>query len=73
MNLQTSQAVFLGPYFSTAAERAEFCDDYLLMTEGFLSFPIAFPGTGLWHAIRSRHKVCARAAAPCQAPPLPPM
>ncbi len=49
--------MFIGPYLTTAAERDEFCHNYLLLTEGFLSFPLALPGTGLWRAMKARHKV----------------
>ena len=57
LNLITSQTVFIGPYLPTAAAGEEFCHNYLLMTEGFLSFPLAVPGSGLWNAVRARHKV----------------
>lgn len=59
LNLITSQTVFIGPYLPSPAERDEFCHNYLLMTEGFLSFPLAFPGSGLWNAVRARHKIVA--------------
>lgn len=57
LNLVTSQTVFIGPYLTTATDREEFCHNYLLLTEGFLSFPLALPGTGLWRAMKARHKI----------------
>ena len=60
LNLMTSQTVFIGPYLTTKEMRDEFCHNYLLLTEGFLSFPIALPGSGLWKAIQARHKVKER-------------
>eukprot|EP00048_Salpingoeca_helianthica_P016002 m.229869 g.229869 ORF g.229869 m.229869 type:complete len:502 (-) comp17863_c0_seq1:121-1626(-) len=59
LNLITSQTVFVGPYLTTDEARAEFCHNYLLLTEGFLSFPLALPGTGLWNAVKARHKIVA--------------
>jgi len=65
LNLRTSQTVFVGPYLR---DRERFCADYLLITQGFLSFPLALPGTGLWRAIRARERVlrdltaCVRAS-----------
>ncbi|KAK4529913.1 hypothetical protein CCYA_CCYA02G0778 [Cyanidiococcus yangmingshanensis] len=54
LNLRTSQTVFIGPYL---CERDRFCEDYLRITQGFLSFPLALPGTGLWRAIQARKRV----------------
>ena len=57
--------MFLGPYIPDEAERIEFCDAYLHMVEGFLAFPISFPGSGLWKAIRGREKVIKFLMACC--------
>jgi cytochrome P450 family 710 subfamily A protein len=61
LNLRTSQTVFVGPYLR---DRDRFCADYLLITQGFLSFPLSLPGTGLWRAIQARKRVL-RALADC--------
>lgn len=53
LNMYTSQTVFVGPYLD---DREQFCRDYLHITEGFLSLPVALPGTGLWRAIRARKR-----------------
>lgn len=53
LNVYTSQSVFIGPYLDDAL-RKEFADNYLLMNEGFLSFPLAIPGTTLHKAIKAR-------------------
>jgi hypothetical protein len=39
--------VFCGPYIPGKKERDEFNGHYQKMAEGFLSFPINLPGTGL--------------------------
>jgi cytochrome P450 len=54
MNVWTSQKVFCGPYIRSLAERDEFNRNYQCMVDGFLSFLINLPGTGLWKAIRAR-------------------
>jgi cytochrome P450 family 710 subfamily A protein len=51
LNLLTSQTVFVGPYIE---DRKKFSENYLLITEGFLSFPINLPGTGLNKAVKAR-------------------
>ncbi|KAK4536809.1 hypothetical protein CDCA_CDCA09G2834 [Cyanidium caldarium] len=61
LNLMTSQTVFVGPYLQ---DRERFCRDYLYITQGFLSFPIALPGTGLWRAIQARRRIM-RALTEC--------
>lgn len=43
--------------------RAEFGVRYRAMTDGFLSFPLKFPGTAVWRAMKGRQyviKVSAR-------------
>eukprot|EP01098_Paradermamoeba_levis_P004882 TRINITY_DN207_c0_g1_i1.p1 TRINITY_DN207_c0_g1~~TRINITY_DN207_c0_g1_i1.p1 ORF type:complete len:579 (-),score=227.01 TRINITY_DN207_c0_g1_i1:133-1869(-) len=56
LNVETSQSVFVGPYLN-AEERRIFSENYLLLTEGFLSLPVYFPGTTLWKAVRARKRV----------------
>lgn len=54
LNLQTSQAVFVGPYIE---DREAFNTHYMNMTNGFLAVPIYFPGTKLYTAVQSRKEV----------------
>lgn len=56
MNVLTSQQVFCGPYFESREQGLEFNQNYQLMAEGFLSFPIDLPGTGLNKAMKARHR-----------------
>lgn len=56
LNLETSQAVFAGPYL-TEEEKIRFEDDYRTMNEGFLSLPIYLPRTSLWNAVRARERI----------------
>eukprot|EP00339_Tiarina_fusa_P013765 CAMPEP_0117007806 /NCGR_PEP_ID=MMETSP0472-20121206/7555_1 /TAXON_ID=693140 ORGANISM="Tiarina fusus, Strain LIS" /NCGR_SAMPLE_ID=MMETSP0472 /ASSEMBLY_ACC=CAM_ASM_000603 /LENGTH=428 /DNA_ID=CAMNT_0004709681 /DNA_START=167 /DNA_END=1450 /DNA_ORIENTATION=+ len=58
LNVWTSQSVFVGPYL-TEEQRKEFADNYLRLNEGFLSFPLNFPGTALYKAVDARKKVVA--------------
>lgn len=58
LNLETSQKVFIGPYL-TADKRQKFCDDYLMINNGLLCLPWAFPGSTLWYAIRARKRIVA--------------
>lgn len=53
MNCETSQTVFLGTHLHN---RERFTEDYNLMTIGFLSAPIYFPGTALYKAVQARHR-----------------
>ena len=57
MNCETSQTVFLGVHLD---DRIAFTADYNLMTNGFLSAPIYFPGTSLYAAVQARHRAMAR-------------
>jgi hypothetical protein len=43
--------VFVGPYVKPS-ERPKFAENYFKINEGLLSFPVAFPGTPLWRAIK---------------------
>lgn len=51
MNCETSQTVFLGEHLHN---RAAFTQHYDLITHGFLSAPLYFPGTALYQAVQSR-------------------
>eukprot|EP00042_Codosiga_hollandica_P016692 m.43330 g.43330 ORF g.43330 m.43330 type:complete len:508 (+) comp46710_c0_seq1:81-1604(+) len=57
MNVWTSQKVFCGPYIRGKQDRDEFSYHYQRLVDGFLSFPLYFPGTGLWKAVKSRHVI----------------
>lgn len=57
MNAQTSQNVFLGPYLDDLEVRHEFGVRYRAMTDGFLAFPLKFPGTAVWRAMKGRQYV----------------
>eukprot|EP00743_Colponemidia_sp_Colp-15_P000169 GILK01000195.1.p1 GENE.GILK01000195.1~~GILK01000195.1.p1 ORF type:complete len:506 (+),score=89.45 GILK01000195.1:199-1518(+) len=67
LNMETSLEVFVGPYMNKET-RAQFNQFYFQMNEGMICFPINFPGTTLWKAIRAREKLipmledCARGA-----------
>lgn len=61
LNLETSQTVFVGPYLEPS-KRKQFCDDYMLMNDGLLCLPWAFPGSALWRAIRARKRIVAMLA-----------
>jgi cytochrome P450 family 710 subfamily A protein len=61
LNVETSQTVFVGPYLDED-QRKEFANNYRMMNEGFLAFPISLPGTTLWKAIRARKNVVATLA-----------
>ncbi|XP_065191839.1 uncharacterized protein LOC135822895 [Sycon ciliatum] len=56
MNAEASQESFVGPYL-TPDQKKQITEDILTFTLGFLSFPIAFPGSGLWKAIRARETI----------------
>jgi len=56
LNMTTSIDVFVGPYVD-AKIRSEMAQNYFKMNEGFLTFPIYFPGTTLWKAVRAREKL----------------
>lgn len=58
MNCNTSMTVFIGPYL-TEETRAQFRYDYRRITDGFLSFPLSFPGSGLWKGMQSRKTLIA--------------
>lgn len=51
MNCETSQTVFLGEHLHN---REEFTRNYDIITHGFLSAPLYFPGTALYKAVQSR-------------------
>lgn len=51
MNCITSQTVFLGEHLHN---RDEFTRNYDIITHGFLSSPLYFPGTALYNAVKSR-------------------
>ncbi|KAI8471151.1 MAG: cytochrome P450, C-22 desaturase [Monoraphidium minutum] len=57
MNAETSQSVFLGPYLDDPKVRVEFGVRYRAMTDGFLAFPLKFPGTAVWRAMKGRQYV----------------
>lgn len=48
--------VFVGPYVPKEA-RPAFTESYFKINEGLLSFPVAFPGSPLWRAIKAREKL----------------
>jgi cytochrome P450 family 710 subfamily A protein len=54
MNTLTSQKVFLG---DNLKDHELFTNLFLKMTQGFLTLPIYFPGTGLWNAVRAKEKI----------------
>ena len=54
LNAATSQEVFAGPYLGDAAQRAKFSACFQDMTQGFLAFPLCFPGTAVWRARQGR-------------------
>jgi len=56
LNVETSQSAFVGPYLN-AEERRIFSENYMLLNEGFLAFPLYLPGTSLWKAVKARKKV----------------
>jgi hypothetical protein len=39
------------------SERPAFTENYFKINEGLLSFPVAFPGTPLWRAVKAREKL----------------
>jgi hypothetical protein len=43
-----------GPYLDDPKIAKEFTDAYMVMVGGFLTFPLKFPGTAVWRAM----KVC---------------
>ncbi|XP_062522743.1 uncharacterized protein LOC134197433 isoform X2 [Corticium candelabrum] len=57
LNIDTSFSAFIGPYIGTDEKRTELSYHYMMMNEGFLAFPLYFPGTTLWSAVQSRKKV----------------
>ncbi|RNF06640.1 cytochrome P450-like protein [Trypanosoma rangeli] len=54
MNCKTSQTIFLGEHLHNCEE---FTRNYNVITVGFLSLPIYFPGTALYKAVHARKKV----------------
>lgn len=58
LNMETSLAVFIGPYV-TAAQRQEINDKYWLITLALelVNFPLAIPGTKVYNAIQARKLV----------------
>ncbi|GIL60159.1 hypothetical protein Vafri_14781 [Volvox africanus] len=66
LNAFTSQMVFVGPYLDDPQERDQFSAAYRAMTDGFLTFPLLLPGTGVWKGRQGRKfvvKVLTKAAA----------
>lgn len=51
MNCKTSQTVFLGEHLHN---RDEFTRNYDIITHGFLSAPLYFPGSALYKAVKAR-------------------
>ena len=51
MNVETSQMVFCGPYIPGQKERDEFNRHYQKIAEGFMSFPVNLPGTGMCRVV----------------------
>jgi len=56
INIDTSLEVFVGPYVKPS-ERPAFAESYFKINEGLLSFPVAFPGSPLWKAVKAREKL----------------
>lgn len=56
LNVDTSIHVFTGTYMNENV-RNQFRQDYMLMNEGLLAFPINFPGTKLYKAIEARKRI----------------
>lgn len=56
LNITTSNHVFAGPYLSPT-QMQKFSEDYQLMNNGFLSFPVNLPGTALNTAIKARKRI----------------
>lgn len=54
LNIETSLKVFLSDNIS---DHKLFKDLFLAMTQGFLSIPLYFPGTGLWYAVKAREQI----------------
>eukprot|EP00879_Flechtneria_rotunda_P008606 GHRR01009018.1.p1 GENE.GHRR01009018.1~~GHRR01009018.1.p1 ORF type:complete len:552 (+),score=155.86 GHRR01009018.1:234-1889(+) len=57
MNANTSQRVFVGPYLDDPKVAKKFTDAYLDMVKGFLTFPLKFPGTAVWRAMKGRQYI----------------
>jgi hypothetical protein len=51
-----------GPYLDDPKVAKEFTDAYMEMVGGFLTFPLKFPGTAVWRAMKVC--TCARSRAP---------
>lgn len=56
LNIDTSIQVFIGNYIG-GKSREEFKNDYLLMNEGLLAFPLNIYGTKLYNAIQARKRI----------------
>lgn len=52
-----------GPYLDDPKVAAKFSDAYMDMTGGFLTFPLKFPGTAVWRAMKVRQRTRARVNA----------
>eukprot|EP00274_Cyanoptyche_gloeocystis_P004282 CAMPEP_0196659646 /NCGR_PEP_ID=MMETSP1086-20130531/36008_1 /TAXON_ID=77921 /ORGANISM="Cyanoptyche gloeocystis , Strain SAG4.97" /LENGTH=399 /DNA_ID=CAMNT_0041993705 /DNA_START=179 /DNA_END=1375 /DNA_ORIENTATION=+ len=65
LNMETSTAVFVGSYLDDS-KFDKFVNLYFQINEGMLCWPIMFPGTTLWKAVKAREAViimleeCAR-------------
>ncbi|KAF8056740.1 CYP710A1 [Scenedesmus sp. PABB004] len=57
MNCATSQRVFIGPYLDDPAVAARFTSSFMDMVAGFLTFPLKFPGTAVWRAMKGRQYI----------------
>ena len=57
LNQMTSQEVFIGPYLDDPEIKAKFTHAYRDITDGFLAFPVCFPGTAVWRARQGRFYV----------------
>lgn len=57
MNCATSQKVFIGPYLDDPKVAKQFTDAYMEMVAGFLTFPLKFPGTAVWRAMKGRQYI----------------
>jgi hypothetical protein len=55
-----------GPYLDDPKVAKEFTDAYMEMVGGFLTFPLKFPGTAVWRAMKVC--LCTKSRAPAEAP-----
>jgi len=65
----SSQEAFIGPYITKlgeGSERTELANDYLTFTRGFLSWPLPFPGTQLWQAMKADKRIRQKLREVCK-------